>query len=139
MHIITTVVGVLFNCCEPESISKAIDKIRRDPTIQQHLQHPSGESFSKSLTDIDPPKILLGAYANRLTPVDSDWTLQSASEAQSMREDLSPVKYWKEFVEHWRSSNLEEKCKSIGGVQLIGGCCGIDPSYIAVLKERLAQ
>lgn len=73
-----------------------------------------------------PHKLFLGAYANRLTPVDPDWTLESSEGAQAMRDDLCPNKYSCEFVNLWR-----------GSVQLIGGCCGIGPDHISVLKEVL--
>ena len=125
-------VGVLFNCCEPESISKAIHDIRRDPTIQRYLQHPSKEIAPDNISHDNPqPKIFLGAYANRLTPVDPEWTLESSEGAQAMRDDLSPDQYSSEFVKLWRCSHR------IGGIQLAGGCCGIGPGHISVLRELL--
>ena len=109
-------------------------EIRRDLTMQQYLQHPSLELLSDGLLeDNPPPKILLGAYANRLTPVDPEWTLESSEGAQAMRDDLSPDQYSNEFVHLWRSSNR------IGGVQLIGGCCGIGPDHISALKNQFEQ
>jgi S-methylmethionine-dependent homocysteine/selenocysteine methylase len=128
------VVGVLFNCCEPESISKAINEIRRNPTIQRYLQHPSKETPPDNNSNDDPQsKIFLGAYANRLTPIDPGWTLGSSEGAQAMRDNLSPDQYSSEFVQLWRSSH------QIGGIQLIGGCCGMGPGHISALKELLEQ
>mmetsp|Transcript_18308 Transcript_18308/g.39573 ORF Transcript_18308/g.39573 Transcript_18308/m.39573 type:complete len:192 (-) Transcript_18308:1298-1873(-) len=149
------VIGVLFNCCEPESITKVLKEIRANPHIHQHLQHPPDPSSpTRSLKD-RPPKIYLGAYANRLTPVDPEWTLEDSDEAQAMREDLSPEKYWDEFVKLWHVSNGRESgddtscgtansdnkgvAGEIGGMQLFGGCCGIGPGHISVLKERLIK
>ena len=121
--IFQTVIGVMFNCCEPESISSALRE------INQNNQHIGSQ-------------ILLGAYANRLRPVAPDWTLESSEEAQAMREDLSPERYWNDFVRLWHSSNKDSATNDmgvIGGqVQLVGGCCGIGPDHISVLKERLA-
>lgn len=111
-----------------------MNKIRQDQTIQQYLQHPTLKSSSGIILNMDAPhKLLLGAYANRLTPVDPDWTLASSEGAQAMRDDLSPDKYSREFVNLWRSSN------QIGGVQLIGGCCGIGADHISVLNALLDQ
>ena len=139
------VVGVMFNCCEPESISKALKEIRTNPQVHHHLQHPPEQSSSlMPLKDEEPPKIFLGAYANRLTPVEPGWTMDSSDEAQPMRDDLPPENYWQDFVKKWHSSSAGSKSvrkgvsEKIGGVQLIGGCCGIGPGHISVLKERLA-
>ena len=105
----------------------------------------------------DRPKIYLGAYANRLTPVDPKWSLESSDEAQAMREDLSPEKYWEEYVKLWHKSNGgdsdDDACaetnddsninkgvvNELGGIQLFGGCCGIGPGHISVLKEKLGE
>lgn len=125
------VIGILFNCCEPESISKAMYEIRRDIPIQEYLQHPLCDvSPNTRLRDNAPPKIFLGAYANRLTPIDPKWTLESSDGAQAMRDDMSPDQYSSNFVDSWVDSNR------IGGVQLIGGCCGIGPGHISVLRDR---
>merc|ERR1711937_880292 len=55
-----TVLAILFNCSEPEAITKALSKITDD------------EALVKDLTEHG---IVLGAYAHTLTPVDSTWTL----------------------------------------------------------------
>ena len=81
-----------------------------------------------------PPRIFLGAYANRLTPVHEEWTLESSEEAQAMREDLLPDEYWREFVNRWRGY---EDAASNSNVSLIGGCCGIGPSHISLLSSKL--
>ena len=152
-------IGVLFNCCEPEAISKALKEIKADHHIQQYLHHPLSEtSASTQLLDEKLPKILLGAYANRLTPVDPKWTLEGSEEAQPMRYDLSPNQY-AEFVKRWHGDcgNGHHTCASkggggggddshtstisdeIGGLQLIGGCCGIGPEHISALNKQLTQ
>ena len=145
-------VGVLFNCCEPEAISKALDEIEENQQFHKYLQHRPIQSISsetQQAIEDGPPKILLGAYANRLTPVESDWTLESSEEAQGMREDLSPVRY-SEFVNRWHgrcnhpthdlsSSSDKSIIDQRVGLQLIGGCCGIGPQYISVLTKQLKE
>ena len=128
----------MFNCCEPEIITKALQQIQINPQIHHYFHHPprptstpSAPNAKAAATKLSvesrtPPKILLGAYANRLTHVDPEWTLEASSEAQGMREDLSPEQYWEEFVRRWQ-------------VQLIGGCCGIGPEYIACLRKHLSE
>ncbi|KAL7549350.1 hypothetical protein ACHAWF_012616 [Thalassiosira exigua] len=134
-------VAVLFNCCEPESISKMLMELRKNPIVNQHLQHPLIATNPNEMHD-EAPKIYLGAYANRLTPVDPQWTMESSDEAQPMRDDLSPQQYWGEFVRHWHNgvnnkSGVKVGAGDIGGLQLIGGCCGIGPGHVSVLRDRL--
>mmetsp|Transcript_8527 Transcript_8527/g.12252 ORF Transcript_8527/g.12252 Transcript_8527/m.12252 type:complete len:394 (-) Transcript_8527:26-1207(-) len=134
-------IGVLFNCCEPEAISKALQEIRSCPKIHCYLYHPpdqanqsSSTSSSEKVTASQPPRILLGAYANRLTPVHEDWALASSEEAQAMREDLLPDDYWREFVDRWRG---HKDVANNSTVSFIGGCCGIGPSHISFLSSKL--
>ena len=134
-------IGILFNCCEPEAISKALQDIRSCSDIHHHLHHPpqhakqcSTTSSSEQSSTSQPPKIFLGAYANRLTPVPEEWTLESSEEAQAMREDLLPDEYWRDFVDHWRRHEDDEDAV---GISLIGGCCGIGPSHISLLNTKL--
>lgn len=104
---VSIVVAVLFNCAEPEAITAAFE----------------------SLSDLkDSLSILLGAYANRLTPVSEDWSLQESDTPQSMREDLDPERYYNEFVSVWQRRF---------GIQVIGGCCGITPEHIKYIHEKL--
>ena len=107
------VVAILFNCAEPEAITKAFES----------LQGSSVDDNTGS------NNILLGAYANRLAPVASDWTLADSETPQPMRDDLSPKQYYQEFASVW---------KSRFGVQLIGGCCGMTPEHIQYLHEKFA-
>lgn len=135
-------IGVLFNCCEPEAITKALQEIRTCTHIHQHLYHPPNHKNDCATPESEsatPPKILLGAYANRLTPVHEEWTLESSEEAQAMREDLLPDEYWEQFVSRWHENedDKNEEAAVIGGISLIGGCCGIGPSHIAVLNKKL--
>lgn len=138
-------IGVLFNCCEPEAITKALQEIQSCTEIHGHLHHPphQADECMKTMTMrelIAPSKIFLGAYANRLTPVQSDWTLESSAVPQAMRDDLLPNKYWEEFVSRWHINNDgKDRAGVIGGVSLIGGCCGIGPKHISLLKKKLNQ
>jgi S-methylmethionine-dependent homocysteine/selenocysteine methylase len=94
------VLAILFNCSEPEAINRALQTIQVDKTLRDSL-HTRG--------------ILLGAYANRLTPVASDWSLAESNGPQPMRQDLDPQQYYNSFVATWVRDL---------GVQIVGGCCG---------------
>ena len=80
-----TVIGVMFNCCELEIITKAVQQVQINPQIHHYFHHPpwptstpSSASNAKaaatklSVESTTPPNILLGAYANRLTHVDPE-------------------------------------------------------------------
>eukprot|EP00934_Nitzschia_sp_Nitz4_P001770 Nitzschia sp. Nitz4//scaffold8_size234185//150466//151828//NITZ4_001274-RA/size234185-augustus-gene-0.246-mRNA-1//1//CDS//3329559857//1770//frame0 len=105
--------AILFNCSEPEAISRALETIASRPELVQSL---------------DRANIRLGAYANRLTPVDPNWTLAESEVAQPFRPDLDPPDYWKRFVQPWIQTY---------GVRMVGGCCGIAPEHIQYIAEQL--
>ena len=112
--------AILFNCAEPEAITLALDEI--------HTNREEEESIIRHTECLKKrPKILLGAYANRLTPIASDWSMEESESAQPMRTDLSPENYWEDHVSTWI-----QKYK----LQIIGGCCGITPQHISFIKEN---
>ncbi|CAJ1961001.1 unnamed protein product [Cylindrotheca closterium] len=106
--------GILFNCCKPEAISKALEKIRADGDLTAALEETG---------------VLLGVYANRLTDIDPTWTLADSQESQPFRTDLDEKQYWS-FIQLWTERF---------GVKLVGGCCGITPVYIEHLKNELGK
>jgi S-methylmethionine-dependent homocysteine/selenocysteine methylase len=108
-----TVFGILFNCSTPEAITRAFQQIRNDPALTQRLV---------------ASKIRLGAYANRLTPVASDWTMEGSNGPQPFRDDVAPQQYYDDFVHEW----VHELKTSI-----VGGCCGITPDHIALISSKL--
>ncbi|MBH0040583.1 homocysteine S-methyltransferase family protein [Pseudoalteromonas sp. SWN166] len=66
-------------------------------------------------------KVALGAFANSFTPISSS---HKANEAVQGYRDLSPGEYL-EFAKQWHSL----------GANIIGGCCGINPSHIEALVQ----
>jgi S-methylmethionine-dependent homocysteine/selenocysteine methylase len=111
--------GILFNCCEPEAISKAFDTIQESKEAMEALMSSANQ------------QIALGAYANRLTPVAVDWEMASSDGAQPFRDDVTPEEYFDKYVRRWT------QLPQLPSVKLIGGCCGITPEHIAYLKQHL--
>jgi S-methylmethionine-dependent homocysteine/selenocysteine methylase len=107
------VLAILFNCSEPEAINRALQTIQTDNKPLRDSLHTRG--------------ILLGAYANRLTPVASDWSLAESNGPQPMRQDLDPQQYYNSFVATWVRDL---------GVQIVGGCCGTQ-SCLCILADPL--
>jgi len=120
-------IGILVNCCEPESVTKAMKEIETNSQIHQYLYHPPRGTSSHLPTEDGSNKVFFGAYANKLTSVDPQWTMATSTEAQPMRNDLPPESY-SIFARDWHNEY---------GVQLIGGCCGIGPDHITCLREKL--
>lgn len=108
-----TVLAILFNCSEPEAISKALEGVHSDSELLKILNDRS---------------ILLGAYANRLTQVVPNWILADSEAPQPLRNDLDEKRYWEDFVKVWIDRL---------GVQIIGGCCGITPEHIRYIRAEL--
>ncbi|GMF25427.1 unnamed protein product [Phytophthora fragariaefolia] len=103
--------AILFNCSQPEAICKALQELHDDEHIHTSLWGRG---------------VRLGAYANRLTVIPDNWALAESSEPQTMRADLAVERY-SDFVSQWIEL----------GAELVGGCCGIGPEYIASIHKML--
>jgi S-methylmethionine-dependent homocysteine/selenocysteine methylase len=116
--LVCTVSAILFNCATPEAISLGLDNLHSKSGLMQDLREAG---------------VLLGVYANRLTPVAPDWTMADSTAPQPIRQDMDPEQY-SEVVNGWIDKYR---------VQIIGGCCGISPKHIsaihAALKDRLLE
>mmetsp|Transcript_6310 Transcript_6310/g.9168 ORF Transcript_6310/g.9168 Transcript_6310/m.9168 type:complete len:376 (-) Transcript_6310:317-1444(-) len=108
-------IGVMFNCAEPEAITMAFQEIKSNSDVQLLLKRND---------------VHLGAYANKLTPIPDQWSLEESEEAQEMRDDLSPSIYFNKFVNKW--------VKDLN-VRMVGGCCGITPEHIAYMKSHFSK
>ena len=93
----------------------ALKAIHDDVALQERLQEQG---------------VLTGAYANRLTAVDPNWSLEASDAPQATRTDLSIDRYSNEFVSTWVQQL---------GAQIVGGCCGISPDYIASIHKNLRK
>jgi len=102
-------VAVCFNCSTPESISVALSSLSKEIRLRMEKE-----------------QVLLGAYANALTPIDEDWRKENNGEPQPSRV-ISEEDYGN-FVKTW----IEDM-----GVRIIGGCCGFTPDHIKYLAKHL--
>ena len=72
-----------------------------------------------------------GGYANTFMPIPRDWTLDGDGESDGMlavRDDLDADAY----------ASLAARWLPLGA-NVIGGCCGTSPQYIARLKQMLGE
>jgi len=104
--------AVLFNCCQPEVIGEALVAAKR--TLDAARAPHAGEA------------VRVGAYANAFesqTP-----TASGNAELHELREDLGPSEYLS-WVQQWRAE----------GADIIGGCCGVGPEHIALIRDVLGR
>lgn len=99
--------GILFNCCSPESITIALKKLHSENVLSHLIKN----------------NIKIGAYPNRFEKIDKNWSSANSSRIK-LREDTSPDTYIS-IIPEWIDM----------GVTLIGGCCGINSSYIKKLSQ----
>ncbi len=103
--------AIAFNCSEPESITLTLQSIHHDRALTANLKQRG---------------IQLGAYANRLVPVEANFELGKSESAAPTREDITETIYTN-FALEWVKL----------GAHFVGGCCGIGPQYIKNLSDRL--
>lgn len=71
------------------------------------------------------PDLAIGVYANAFTPQGAD--AQANNEDTPLRPDVTPTAYL-EFARRW-----------VGlGATIVGGCCGVGPAHIRLLRDALA-
>jgi S-methylmethionine-dependent homocysteine/selenocysteine methylase len=79
---------------------------------------------SRALIDANGWSIALGVYANAFPPMRKDATANET--VSEIRADLDPPGYLG-FAQQWVAC----------GATVVGGCCGIGPEHIAVLRAEL--
>jgi S-methylmethionine-dependent homocysteine/selenocysteine methylase len=87
-----------------------------------------GEAMSaaRGVVEGSGAALRIGVYANAFPPQPKDATANAG--LSDIRADLTPHAYL-EFAKSWRRA----------GASILGGCCGIGPEHIAVLREGLVS
>jgi S-methylmethionine-dependent homocysteine/selenocysteine methylase len=102
--------AVLFNCCQPEVIGAAVVAARRSLDTL-----PTGATVAT---------VRLGAYANAFPAQGPD--AHANDGLNELRADLGPREYLT-WVRTWLKD----------GADTVGGCCGVGPEHIALLRESI--
>jgi S-methylmethionine-dependent homocysteine/selenocysteine methylase len=100
--------AVLFNCCQPEVIGEAV-RVARGA-----LDAPT----------VSPAQVRVGAYANAFPPQPA--TATANSDLNALRADLGPQEYLT-WVNQWLAD----------GAGIVGGCCGVGPEHIALMRAAI--
>ena len=110
-----------------ESISEAFSALEEYPVAGYFLNCTTPECIVATLPALkamtDKP---LGCYPNRLEQVPDGWTLDN--EVQNARRNDLDTAYYVDQM---------QACIAAGAT-IVGGCCGIGPSYIEALNSSLA-
>lgn len=115
-----------------ETVAEVAEKIlNRFPSTPAMLFNCSQPEVMQDAVEvargIAPPHLQIGVYANGF-PAKDPRTSKANEDHSEIRADLTPQRY-AEFALNWQSA----------GADIIGGCCGIGPEHIHLLKERLYE
>ena len=144
---VTAIQSVFGDCGQPLWISMTLED---EPVTDLESRLRSGELLRDTLESIDfqyvdavlfncsQPEVMaeavklaaemlpsgkdIGVYANGFRPITN--TIDANDGYSSMREDLTPQDYLV-FAQQWKQL----------GATMIGGCCGIGPDHISLLKH----
>jgi len=105
--------GVLFNCSQPEDIAKVLRHIRENKGLIRELKDKG---------------IKLGGYGDRVSSISMAGVLEEKLGSGAMHSGLD-VEIFASFVMRW----LED------GAEIVGGCCGVPPTYLERIHERLQE
>ena len=98
--------AVLFNCSRPEVMGAAVSEAARVLGPQAGAAHA----------------VRIGVYANAFVPMDP--LIEANSGLSDLRGDVTPQAYL-QWARDWVAR----------GAQIVGGCCGVGPEYIAALRS----
>ena len=101
--------AVLFNCSQPEVMGEAVSESQR----------------VRSAAGAGAVGLRIGVYANAFPPVNAA-VAKANAELNTIRADLTPPAYLT-WARDWVAR----------GASIIGGCCGIGPEHIAMLRAGL--
>ncbi len=106
--------AVLFNCSQPEVMGAAVSEARRVLEVAT-----AGTAGARAAG------MRIGVYANAFPPVNAA-VAEANAELNAIRGELTPPAYLA-WARDWVAR----------GASIIGGCCGIGPEHIAVLRAGL--
>jgi len=81
---------------------------------------------AKRVAGVVRDRVLIGAYANAFAPQSA--TASANAELDDLRADLGPVEYLR-WVRQWLAD----------GADIVGGCCGVGPEHIALIRGALGE
>lgn len=105
--------GILFGCSQAEDIAKALHHVR---------------SAKGLFTELKDKGILLGGYADRISPMSKAGVLEEKLVSGAMHSAVD-MEVFASFALRWVAD----------GADIVGGCCGVPPDYLTRIRERVAE
>lgn len=105
--------GILFNCSQPEDIAKVLRHISTDKAL---------------CTELKDKGVKLGGYGDRVSSISTAGVLEEKLVSGAMHSVLD-MEIFASFALRW----IEE------GAEIVGGCCGVPPSYLERINERVVE
>ncbi|KAG7394830.1 hypothetical protein PHYBOEH_004622 [Phytophthora boehmeriae] len=105
--------GILFNCSQPEDIAKALSQIKETPGL---------------LDEMHQKKIRFGGYGDHISPVSKAGAMEESMVPRELQSDMD-IEVFTKFALRWIDD----------GADIVGGCCDIPPRYLQHISEELSQ
>ena len=144
---VTAIQSVFGDCGQPLWISMTLEdepvtgeesRLRSGELLRDTLESINFQCVDAVLFNCSQPEVMaeavklaaemlpsgkdIGVYANGFRPITN--TIDANDGYSALREDLTPQDYLA-FAEHWQQL----------GATMVGGCCGIGPDHISLLKR----
>ncbi len=144
---VTAIQSVFGDCGQPLWISMTLEdepvtgeesRLRSGELLRDTLESINFQCVDAVLFNCSQPEVMaeavklaakmlpsgkdIGVYANGFRPITN--TIDANDGYSVLREDLTPQDYLA-FAEHWQQL----------GATMVGGCCGIGPDHISLLKR----
>lgn len=107
--------GVLVNCCSPQAVTAALP----------------------ILAAAAPPGVRIGGYANGFKTTTSEWLAGGSSSSAAGAELPPPEEYDSDGLILPEAYARHAQSWVAAGASLVGGCCGIGPEHIAMVRQQL--
>nr|CCA23352.1 sporangia induced conserved hypothetical protein [Albugo laibachii Nc14] len=104
--------AILFDSSQPEDIAKAIKRLSKSESILAQMREHS---------------IHWGGYGDHISPTSRAGFLEERIAPGALNSKLD-VEIFNGFMQKWKAL----------GARYVGGCCGIGPEYIQVLRQNLS-
>jgi len=144
---VTAIQSVFGDCGQPLWISMTLEdepvtgeesRLRSGELLRDTLESINFQCVDAVLFNCSQPEVMaeavklaakmlpsgkdIGVYANGFRPITN--TIDANDGYSALREDLTPQDYLA-FAQHWQQL----------GATMVGGCCGIGPDHISLLKR----
>ncbi|KAI9913194.1 hypothetical protein PsorP6_004931 [Peronosclerospora sorghi] len=103
--------GILFNCSQPEDITKAIEQVKKN---------------AKLLEMLEKHEIHIGGYGDHISPFSKAGAMEMSLVPGALQSTMD-MEVFTKFATRWIDA----------GATIVGGCCNITPEYLQCIADTL--